>query len=198
MYSLYIDTHDAEIVIALYKNGKYLDSKIKQSTRNHSDYTMPLLKELLDDNNITVKELNEILVVNGPGSFTGVRIGVTIAKTLAYTLNIPIKTITSLQMYSCGVKDIETKLVIIRDVKGVFYGLFNQNNDQIGELEYKSNQEFEEFVEENNYQQNIIEEKNLDFEAIYNKFNDIETTLPHKANPIYIKVIEALKNDKNN
>ena len=90
MYSLYIDTHDKEIVLCLYKDGKVLDKNIKNSTRNHSDYTMPMLKELLDNIGITVKDLNEILVVNGPGSFTGVRIGVTIAKTLAYTLNIPL------------------------------------------------------------------------------------------------------------
>ena len=66
--------------------------------------------------------------------------------TLAYTLNIPIKTITSLEMYACGTNDMDKKLVIIRDVKGVFYGLFDKDNNQIGELEYKANADFEEFV----------------------------------------------------
>ena len=195
MYSLYIDTHDTEIVIGLYKDGNILDSRIKPSTRNHSDFTMPLIKEILDTNNIGVKDLNEILVVNGPGSFTGVRIGVTIAKTLAYTLNIPIKTITSLEMYACGKKDLEQKLVIIRDVKGVFYGLFNKENEQIGELEYKANKDFDEYVSTNNLSNNIVEEKAIDFDAIYQQLSKKEVELAHKANPIYIKVIEALKND---
>lgn len=195
MYSLYIDTHDTEIVIGLYKDGNILDSRIKPSTRNHSDFTMPLIKEILDTNNIGVKDLNEILVVNGPGSFTGVRIGVTIAKTLAYTLNIPIKTITSLEMYACGKKDLDQKLVIIRDVKGVFYGLFNKENEQIGELEYKANKDFEEYVSTNNLSNNIVEEKTIDFDAIYQQLSKKEVELAHKANPIYIKVIEALKND---
>ena len=195
MYSLYIDTHDTEIVIGLYKDGNILDSRIKPSTRNHSDFTMPLIKEILDTNNIGVKDLNEILVVNGPGSFTGVRIGVTIAKTLAYTLNIPIKTITSLEMYACGKKDLEQKLVIIRDVKGVFYGLFNKENEQIGELEYKANKDFDEYVSTNNLSNNIVEEKTIDFDAIYQQLSKKEVELAHKANPIYIKVIEALKND---
>ena len=51
MYSLYIDTHDTEIVIGLYKDGNILDNRIKSSTRNHSDFTMPLIKEILDSNN---------------------------------------------------------------------------------------------------------------------------------------------------
>ena len=195
MYSLYIDTHDTEIVIGLYKDGNILDSRIKPSTRNHSDFTMPLIKEILDTNNLGVKDLNEILVVNGPGSFTGVRIGVTIAKTLAYTLNIPIKTITSLEMYACGKKELEQKLVIIRDVKGVFYGLFNKENEQIGELEYKANKDFDEYVSTNNLSNNIVEEKTIDFDAIYQQLSKKEVELAHKANPIYIKVIEALKND---
>ena len=55
----------------------------------------PAIKELIDE-----QKLDEIIVVNGPGSFTGVRLGVTIAKTLAYTLNIPIKTISSLEVSS--------------------------------------------------------------------------------------------------
>lgn len=195
MYSLYIDTHDTEIVIGLYKDGSLIARKVKESTRHHSDYTMPMLKEVLDSNNIKVNELGEILVVNGPGSFTGVRIGVTIAKTLAYTLNIPIKTITSLEMYACGEKEKDNKLVIIRDVKGVFYGLFDKENKQIGDLEYKSNADFDEFVKENNYQDIIVEEKNIDFKAIYEHMSKINPTIAHKANPIYIKVIEALKND---
>lgn len=194
MYSLYIDTHDAEIVLCLYKDGKVIDSIVKNSTRNHSDFTMPLLKELLDNNQIKVNDLNEILVVNGPGSFTGVRIGVTIAKTLAYTLNIRIKTITSLQMFACANKELNKKLVIIRDVKGVFLGLFDKDNNQIGDLEYKSNQEFDEYVKNNNLSENIIEDKKIDFEAIYDEFKKIKPTIAHKANPIYIKVIEALKN----
>ena len=195
MYSLYIDTHDTEIVIGLYKDGSLIARKVKESTRHHSDYTMPMLKEVLDSKNIKVNELGEILVVNGPGSFTGVRIGVTIAKTLAYTLNIPIKTITSLEMYACGEKEKDNKLVIIRDVKGVFYGLFDKENKQIGDLEYKSNTDFDEFVKENNYQDIIVEEKNIDFKAIYEHMSKINPTIAHKANPIYIKVIEALKND---
>ena len=97
MYSLYIDTHDNKIVIGLYKDGLIIDNNIKESSRNHSDFTMPMIREILINNSITIKDLNEIIVVNGPGSFTGCRIGITIAKTYSWALNIPISTITSLE-----------------------------------------------------------------------------------------------------
>ena len=122
MYSLFIDTHDKNIIEVLYKNGKVLDKNLRLSERNHSDYTMPMLDEILKRNKIKPHDLNEILICNGPGSFTGVRIGVTIAKTLAYTLNIPIKTISSLDCLALSTKTDKIKISIIKDVKGVFYG----------------------------------------------------------------------------
>ena len=64
----------------------------------------------------------------------------------------------------------------------------------MSELEYKSNSEFDEYVKSNDLQNNIVEDKKIDFEAIYKEFESIEPTIAHKANPIYIKVIEALKN----
>lgn len=194
MLSLFLDTHDKNIIEVLYKDGKVLDKEIRLSERNHSDYTIPMLNTMLKRNNITVQDLNEILVVNGPGSFTGVRIGVTIAKTLAYTLNVPIKTMTSLEClaFSAGKKEI--KLPIIRDIKGVFGQLYK--NDDISEAFYKSNAEFAQFKIDNDISdKDVLENIDYDFDSIYNEFTKIEPTNAHKVNPIYIKVIEALKND---
>ena len=194
MFSLFIDTHDALISLALYKDGKFVDKKQKESTMHHSDYIMPMLVELLNDNNITVHDLNEILCINGPGSFTGVRLGVTIAKTLAYTLNIKIKVATSLEMYAVS-SDIEgNKLAIIKDLKGAFGGLFDKDNNLNGEYFYMNNSEFNEYVEKNNFE-SIIVENNIDFNKIYDLFSTKQEEIAHKVNPLYIKVIEALKHD---
>lgn len=190
MYSLFIDTHDLDLVIALYKDKKLKDKEIKESLRNHSDYTMPIIDEIIRRNNISVHDINEILVVNGPGSFTGVRIGVTIAKMLAYTLNVPIKSIDSITMYGISDNDPVKKLVLIPDVKGSYGGVF-ENNKLIGELFYKSKAELEEYIKENNI--NKIVENNIDFNKIIEHFENVEPTLAHIVNPIYVKVIEALK-----
>lgn len=194
MYTLFIDTHDAQISIVLYKEDKVIDKNIKVSSRNHSDFTMPMIKELLVRNNMNVHDLKQIFICNGPGSFTGVRLGVTIAKTLAYTLNIPIKTITSLDCYAISSKS-DKKLPIIRDVKGVFANLYDKDNHPLSGAFYKSNEEFKEYVKNNNLENSIIENIEYDYDAIYKYLNNVEPTNPHQVNPLYIKIIEALKND---
>ena len=78
-------------------------------------------------------------------------------------------------------------------MKGVFYGIFNKNNVQIGELGYKSNEEFSKMLEQMDDNYELIEDINYDFQAIYDHIKSIQPTIAHKVNPIYIKVIEALK-----
>ena len=194
MISLFIDTHDKDINLVLYKDGEILDKNIKESERHHSDFIMPMLKELLDRNNITVHDLNEIFVVNGPGSFTGVRLGVTIAKTLAYTLNIPVKTITSLEMFALSANTDQNKIVIIPDLKGVFGAKFDKDNNIVDEYFYKSNEEYKLYLERQ--KNSIVVNNNIDFNKLYGYMKTIEKTTPHKVNPIYIKAIEANKDDK--
>lgn len=60
---------------------------------------------------------------------------------------------------------------------------------------YKSNKEFQEYVEANHYEDIIINSNKIDFDNLINYMDNIEPTVAHKVNPIYIKVIEALKND---
>lgn len=194
MNTLFIDTHDKIISISLLKNNNEIDLIQKESNQHHSDYVMPMISNVLKKNNLNVHDITEIIVVNGPGSFTGVRIGVTIAKMLAYTLNIPIKTISSLELYAISNKSINNKIVVIHDIKGVFAGLFNDNK-LIGDYFYKSNLEFEKYIKDNKLNDNIIDDNYIDFNKVYEYMKDKQPINPHQVNPIYIKTIEALKND---
>ena len=149
---------------------------------------MPMIEEILSVNEITTSYLNEIIVVNGPGSFTGVRLGVTIAKTLAYTLDIPIKTITSLEAYAVSIESNDNKLITISDLKGKFVGYFNSNNEVLGEYKYLTNIEYEEYKKDK--EEITLEE--FDLENIYKYLKNKDSINPHLVNPIYIKGIEAL------
>jgi tRNA threonylcarbamoyladenosine biosynthesis protein TsaB len=90
MITLFIDTHYKDILLYLYKDNELLDKKVLRGVKSTSVETMPALIELLSVNNLKVNNINKIAVCIGPGSFTGTRIGVTIAKTLAYANNIDI------------------------------------------------------------------------------------------------------------
>jgi len=192
MYTLFISTYDKFINVALLKDDEVLEEIKKESINSHSIYTMPMIKEILDKNNITTNDLNQIEVINGPGSFTGVRIAVTIAKTLAYTLNIPIKSISSIEALAVGSTK-SKKLVTIKDLKGVYYGLFNEENKLIEPLNYLNNKDFKEYVEKNDFENIILEDTKLCPKKIHEYLKTQDAQNPHHVNPLYIKQIEAEK-----
>ena len=193
MYTLFISTFNELITISLLKDGKQIDIIEKKSNRNHSEFTVPMIETILKNNNINTNYLNDIIVVNGPGSFTGVRIGVTIAKTLAYTLDISIKTITSLEAFAVSHDSKDNKLVNIADLKGKYIGYFNKNNEMLTNYIYLNNKEYEKYIEDKS--KYIIKDNKLDLEKIYNYLKNKDNMNPHLVNPIYIKGIDAL-NDK--
>lgn len=190
MYTLFISTFDELITIGLLKNGKLIEKKEKISNRNHSVYTVPMIEEILKNNNINTNYLNEIIVINGPGSFTGVRIGVTIAKTLAYTLDIPIKALTSLEAYAVSTESKINKLVSISDLKGKYIGYFSKSNEILTDYIYLSNKEYDNYIKDK--EQYILKDNKLDLEKIYLYLKNKDSINPHLVNPIYIKGIEAL------
>lgn len=187
MYTLLIDTHSDMIRIVLYKEGKVCIKKEIQTERKHSSTTMPILIEILSEAKIEIEKVKEIIVVNGPGSFTGVRIGVTIAKTLAYTLTIQIKVMSSLLIKAVSMLH-EDVNIIEREKNGVFLATFNKENHLISEYKYLTNKEYKEYPKAN-----CLEEIELDYEAIYNFSKTIEATNPHAVNPLYVKKIEVQK-----
>lgn len=179
---LFIDTHDELITIAL-KTKDNLYIKTKESEYSHSIYTMPMIASIFDENNLDIKDLDKIIVVNGPGSFTGIRIGLSIAKTIAYALNIKINTISSLLTYLISSDIKENKMAVIEDNKGYYISAMDKDNNIILE---------EQYVTENNYNYKEIEHK-LDIEKIINYLKDKESENPHFIKANYIKKIEVEK-----
>ena len=194
MYTLFISTFNKYIYVGVLKDNTLLKMIKKESVKNHSVYTVPIIKDLLEELKIDLKELNQIEVINGPGSFTGVRIGVTIAKTLAYTLNIKIKSITSLEAYAVSNETSDKKVITIKDVKGVFFGIFDKNNELTKPLNYLNKDEFNEYIKTNKLDKYLIKDlKDLNIELIHEYLKNKKSTNPHKVNPLYIKQIEVEK-----
>lgn len=179
MYTLFIDTHLYDINVVLYKDGNiYLHKRIDKSMNNNS-LLVPSIMECIS--NI---KLNDIIVVNGPGSFTGVRTGVTVAKTLSYLLNIPIKTVSYLEIIDYSL-DGNENLVGFYDNSGIFVGKFS-NHKLIGNYEYIRKSELN-LNELSNLKTDVI----IDYSKIYNLISKLPKIDSKLVNPIYVKKISV-------
>lgn len=190
MYSLFIDTHSKNVLIILFKDGKIMVKNDVESKNKHSEITMPTIIKTLEEGEINVHDLNLIIVVNGPGSFTGERIAVTIAKTLSYTLDIPIKVIDSLTPMALSIKAKE-KIVSLEDKNGAFIGIFDENNNKKEEFKYLNKSDYEIFKGKNK----VVNECDIDYEEVFKYVDTLKSEKPHSVKPLYIKGISAL-NDR--
>uniref|UniRef100_UPI003F7C98B7 tRNA (adenosine(37)-N6)-threonylcarbamoyltransferase complex dimerization subunit type 1 TsaB n=1 Tax=Actinobacillus pleuropneumoniae TaxID=715 RepID=UPI003F7C98B7 len=92
---LAIDTATEACSVALQHNGK-LTSLDELSPRTHTQRILPMIDELLAQANISIKQVDALVFGRGPGSFTGVRVGVGIAQGLAMGANLPVVPISNL------------------------------------------------------------------------------------------------------
>jgi tRNA threonylcarbamoyladenosine biosynthesis protein TsaB len=102
MTILAIDTSNYTLGVALIEENQVLGEYITNLKKNHSVRVMPAIETLMKDCDRKPADLTKIVVAKGPGSYTGVRIGVTIAKTFAWSLKIPLVGVSSLEVLAAG------------------------------------------------------------------------------------------------
>lgn len=102
MKTLVLDTSTAFLYVAIIDDGQELFSRVAEGKNNHSDNLIPTIKEGLESLGMTMKDIKRIVVGIGPGSYTGLRIALTVAKTFSWTLNIPLFTASSLDILGSG------------------------------------------------------------------------------------------------
>lgn len=99
MVLLGIDTSSNVLSLALLVDDKHFSVQ-KEMLRGQGEALIPMIQDLLDKAQIKVKDLTHIAVAVGPGSFTGVRIGISTARALALALNIPVYGVTNLEAFA--------------------------------------------------------------------------------------------------
>lgn len=196
MTCLFFDTSSSTLVLSIVKDNKLIDTLTLESAREHSVYAVEKLKEIIEKNNLTPNDIDKIFVVNGPGSFTGIRIAITIAKTYAYTLNKEITPVSSLKMKILGYSGYDNYVSIMKDKRDMsFIGIYNKDYDTVYEG-LLSDDEIEERISNlvgNNkivrYESDDTGRKELDILAIVNYYNKMPTVNPHNVNPNYLKEV---------
>lgn len=100
MISLVMDTSNSYLAVGLFKDNMCLEAFQEKGSRRQSEKAIPTLKEVLDRHHIALKDVNEMIITSGPGSYTGVRVAMTIAKILAAVSDVRIKSVSSLAAYA--------------------------------------------------------------------------------------------------
>lgn len=142
MKILSIDTASNLCTVALLEDTFCIKEIIVDDARNHSEKIMPVIEHVFKDTNLTLKDIDLIVCDKGPGSFTGIRIGVGTVLAFQDCLNIPCIGVSSLEALAYNVKQ-DGLICSLIDAKNnnVYFGLFELKNNeyvQIGEFEFKT------------------------------------------------------------
>lgn len=100
MTSLIMDTSNQYLMVALYEDGQCLESIQELGSKRQSENAIPYLELLLKKYHKELLDIDEMIITRGPGSYTGERVAMTIAKTLSVISPIKIKVISSLAAYA--------------------------------------------------------------------------------------------------
>lgn len=202
MRVLYIDTSSSYLYSAIVEDNNCISAVSEEYGQSLSEIALPKIVEMFQKNNLSPKDVDKIIVVNGPGSFTGIRIGITIAKVYAWSLNIPITTINSLEAMSISCEEKNIHVPIINARRGYVYtAVYDKDNKELlkpQHMKYEDLKIFLENIENYVYISNdeFDYELNLnsyipDYVKIVTKFKDKEAINPHAVNPDYLKLTEA-------
>lgn len=134
MRILGIDTSNLVMSLAVVEKDKLIGEYTTNLRKNHSIRLMPAISMLLDELDIAPQELEGIAVAHGPGSYTGVRIGVTTAKTMAWSLGIPLVGISSLEAVASHGASFEGRVSPLFDARrGQVYTSLFEKGERIAE-----------------------------------------------------------------
>ena len=137
MKVLGIDTSAVVCSVALISDDVVLSSKTVSDGLTHSETLLPLIKEILEEGDISVSDLDAIAVSHGPGSFTGLRIGISAVKGLAVSSNIPCIGVSTLEAMAMNALDQEGAIVspVMDARRGEFYNaIFQVRNHSLVRL----------------------------------------------------------------
>lgn len=117
MISLVIDTCNSNLLVALVKNDEILSIYNERVYSDMSTKIFPAMQEVFNSAGILPNDIDNILVANGPGSFTGIRIGIATVKAFNDSLNIPCIGISSLEALAYNINNNSSLVCSILDSK---------------------------------------------------------------------------------
>lgn len=202
MNYLLINTANEELVITVYNDGK-IYSCLESGSKRHNEIFLPSLEEVLTKANLTLNDIDEFGVVIGPGSFTGIRVGIASVKAFKDVFNKPVRAINNLQLlYEISkANNLNPSAVAIEgSMNSYFVGKVSDNTVQI----YERNLTLDELKEVSNNNMITMYSNNYNYEkAECVKFNEqafvnaFLNSSNYDLTPVYYQLSQA-QNDKIN
>ena len=206
MISLLIDTCTKNVCIALFNDKTLLDKIVHSNQIDLSSNFMVLISNILDKNNIKIEDVDRFFVAVGPGSFTGIRIGVTCAKVMAWALKKEVIPFSSLELLAAIDSNTDYIVPLIDARRGyVFAGIYDNQLNCIMNDDYIELDDMLEKIEvgksvtyislDNFGLKTNLPEYNVN--KIVEKHYDDTPVNPHSLNPNYLKKTEAEEKREN-
>lgn len=137
---LTLETATKVCSVSIFENDQLIDYVEEHGSYSHAENLAQFVDQLLSRNNITYSQLEAIAISKGPGSYTGLRIGVAFAKGLCFAQNIPLISINSLESLACGaIQEIEQKEFLVCSMidarrMEVYAAIYNQDLEPIRKI----------------------------------------------------------------
>ena len=145
MKTLVLDTAWKNLVIALFEDDHLLAGYAKEAFKRQSETLFVELKEVLNQAGCALKDIDQVIVTSGPGSYTGLRMALTTAKILGTQASIRVGTITTFQLYAGNVPQAN----VILDARGNRAYIAHVENGEVQEMGILTLDEIPTFLKAN-------------------------------------------------
>ena len=194
---LVIDSATKYLYVALFDGDNCLEKFHEEGHNDHSVKLMTEVEKLCINNGLKIKDLDEIIVGIGPGSYTGLRIGVVVAKMFGWNNDIPVKTISSLALMASSYLGKELIIPEIDARRGnSFLGVYKNEGKGLSLVMDEELTNLENFKSKMTETYEVVSfgEPNITKILNSNLLNVVEDV--HGLNPNYLRLTEAERNLK--
>ena len=136
MRTILFDVSTQVMYVGYAKDDQLVDFSIRIALRDHAKYLVDRIASVIKRNKLTINDIDQIVVGSGPGSYTGLRVAVMVAKMMGYSKNIPVKTVSSLFFMTSGYEGSVAALIDAR--RGYVFSAVYENGKTLLEEGYRS------------------------------------------------------------
>lgn len=195
---LVLDTATKYLYIALLDGTTILESYYAAGDNDHSVKLMSEIQKMFQQQERTVADLDEIIVGIGPGSYTGLRIGVVVAKMLGWNNHIPVRTISSLALIASSYQGDKWILAEMDARRGnSFLGVYRNTGEGLELVKNEELTNLQEYAKNLDESYEIVSFGEPDIAKILRSQLLEEVLDIHQLNPNYLRQTEAERNKEN-